>query len=265
MRRNRKRMQNNNTNDSWLLPYADMLTLLLALFIVLYASSEIDEQKFFDLRNVFHEHLASGGSTGIIADEGQGMNQSPDEGDSVGHGEEHIDENDSNEEEAAEHFSEIQRREFLQMQKQINAYISAHELEEQLSIQLTDEGLLLTIVNDVLFDSGSAEVKEDSYDTAQELARLLYTDPPHQIVISGHTDNVPIKNSAYESNWELSVERALNFMNLVLENNDLDPSLFSVKGFGETKPLYPNDTPENRAKNRRVEVLILPNIELNES
>lgn len=83
-------------------------------------------------------------------------------------------------------------------------------------------------------------------------------DPPRSIIISGHTDNVPIRNAGFQSNWELSVMRAINFMKVILENNRLNPSMFSAKGFGEFKPVASNDTEEGKKKNRRVEILITP-------
>ena len=100
---------------------------------------------------------------------------------------------------------------------------------------------------------------------AKEVAKLLYTDPPHQVVVAGHADDRPISSAEYASNWELSVARAVNFMKILLENEDLDPTLFSAKGYGEYKPIVPNTSEENRAKNRRVEVLITPNYEINVS
>jgi chemotaxis protein MotB len=93
---------------------------------------------------------------------------------------------------------------------------------------------------------------------ASEIAELLIMDPPRNIIISGHTDNVPIRNSNFESNWELSVMRAVNFMKIILKNDQLDPKWFSAKGFGEFQPVAGNNTKEGRAKNRRVEILILP-------
>src|SRR5699024_12153933 len=84
----------------------------------------------------------------------------------------------------------------------------------------------------------------------------------HQVVVSGHADDRPIHNVEIASNWELSVIRAVNFMGLLLENDNLDPERFSAKGFGEHQPLLPNTSEENRAKNRRVEDLILPNYDL---
>lgn len=93
---------------------------------------------------------------------------------------------------------------------------------------------------------------------AKEISDLLVIDPPRNIIISGHTDNVPIHTAKFESNWELSVMRAVNFMKIILENDKLDPRWFSAKGYGEYKPVASNATKEGRAKNRRVEILILP-------
>src|SRR5690606_35132354 len=102
---------------------------------------------------------------------------------------------------------------------------------------------------------------ENDKKTARELATLLEMDPPRNIIITGHTDNVPIKNSEFQSNWELSVTRAVNFMKVLLEEGKLDPRWFSDKGFGEYQPIGDNKKAEGREKNRRVEVLILPNLE----
>ncbi len=110
----------------------------------------------------------------------------------------------------------------------------------------------------ILFDSGQAVVRKESEKVSLEVASLLVMNPPRNIIISGHTDNIPIRNKQFESNWELSVFRAVNFMKLLLENTALNPADFSAKGFGEFKPVESNKTSEGRAKNRRVEVLILP-------
>ena len=93
---------------------------------------------------------------------------------------------------------------------------------------------------------------------ANEIADLLIMEPPRNIIISGHTDNVPIKNARYESNWELSVMRAVEFMKIILKNEKLDPRWFSAKGFGEFQPVATNETAEGKTRNRRVEILILP-------
>lgn len=241
MSRRRKNGQNEASkeeeiNESWLLPYADLLTLLLALFIVLFAMSSVDAEKFQSLSDVFSEIFTGG--TGFI-DENVVREEGPYE---------------------MPFIPSIEQQDNLrEIQEKINQYITDKGLTDQLNTSLTSEGLLVTINDNVLFDSGSAEVREKDIDIAREISELLVIDPPSNIIISGHTDNVPIHNSEFSSNWELSAMRAVNFMKIILENPNLNPSMFSAKGHGEYSPIASNDTEEGKAKNRRVEVLISPN------
>ncbi|GAB2551350.1 flagellar motor protein MotB [Gracilibacillus alcaliphilus] len=257
----RKKKKHSHVDESWLLPYSDLLTLLVALFIVLFASSEIDVQKYTQMANVFRSEF-SGVGEGILDNQTEAIPPSVEEGRDDG---EHREEEEQEpvEEEDDETQGERELEELREIQEEINAYIEAEGLINEFGTELTGEGLLITMRNDILFDSGSAEVRSDGRAVAADVANLLYTEPPHQIVISGHADDVPIVNASYSSNWELSVARAVNFMTILLENQDLDPTLFSAKGHGEFDPIVPNDTAEHRAQNRRVEVLVLPNYEIN--
>lgn len=250
MRRKRKK-QEHKMDDSWLLPYADLLTLLLALFIVLFSMSEMDAQKYDELSRIFKSEFSHGKS---ILEEGIDPEELP-----VG------EKQDDEVEEEVQEIETDQMRELKQLQElqdDMNHYISESNLSNTLETFLTDEGLLLTILNDVSFDPGKATVKEDGQEIAEEVSEFLITDPPHQVVVSGHADDRPMHNDEFASNWELSVTRAINFMALLLKNKNLDPTRFSAKGFGEHQPIVPNTSEENRAKNRRVEVLILPNYEI---
>lgn len=248
-KRKRKKHHEEHVGEDWLLPYADILTLLLALFIVLFSMSSIDAQKFQAMSQAFNEAFSSG--TGIFEypspmpeDEAQAIDD--DEGAT------------ESDEEKAEKAEKIEKLELENIQNKVNAYIEEKNLTDKLDTSLTDEGLLLTIRDNVLFPSGSAEVRPEDLHTANEISELLVMNPPRNIIISGHTDDIPISNPQFESNWELSVMRAINFMKIVLKNEQLDPARFSAKGFGEFSPIGSNDTNEGRAKNRRVEILILP-------
>lgn len=254
--RKRRRNKENGINESWLLPYSDLLTLLVALFIVLFAMSDVDAQKYKELAQVFNQEFSAGGE-GIL--DNNNNNNAPVEIPKVSNEEDEKPESDEslNESENTRELAHLQT-----LQQLINDYISGNELAEVLGTQLTDEGLLITLLNDVSFDSGSAVVKGKGIKIAKEVSQFLYTDPPHQIVVSGHADDQPMHNAEFASNWELSVSRALNFMVIILENKKLDPTRFSAKGFGEYKPIVPNINEKNRAKNRRVEVLILPNFKI---
>lgn len=235
--------------ESWLLPYSDILTLLLALFIVLFASSSVDAQKFQSLSQAFNQALSGG--TGIF-DYPSPMQE--DDAQAIDDIEGAKEDKKKSEQIAAQ----VEQLELENIQKKVNTYIQKENLTDKLETSLTDEGLLVRIRDNVLFDSGSADVRTKDLQTAREIADLLVMNPPRNIIISGHTDNVPINNSKFESNWELSVMRAISFMKIVLENDKLDPSWFSTKGFGEFQPIASNDTAEGRSTNRRVEILIEP-------
>ncbi|MHA6252481.1 flagellar motor protein MotB [Oceanobacillus sp. CAU 1775] len=253
-RKKRKARSEETPDESWLLPYSDMLTLLVALFIVLFSMSQIDVQKYDALASVFKSEF-SGGST-ILEQPLDGQDEIeiiPDE--DREEDEKEIDEEASN--------SRLELMSLREIQEDINQYIEDNNLTDSLETVLTNEGLFIQILSDISFDPGSADVKPEGMDIAEEVSVFLNTSPPHQIMISGHADDVPMNNEEFGSNWELSVMRAISFMREVLQNDELDPTMFSARGYGEYRPRVPNTSAENRAKNRRVEVLILPNYEIN--
>lgn len=242
-KRKRPKKHEEHVDESWLVPYADILTLLLALFIVLFASSSVDEKKLQQMSAIFNSVFSSG--TGIM--ENPAVIQTPNG-------------SESDLQTGASKYMEDQRR-LLESQHRVDEFIAINELENQFETKMTDEGLLITIRDSVLFDMGRAELKAEYAAIADDLAQLLMFDPPRNIVITGHTDNVPISTAEFSSNWDLSVMRAVNFMKEIAgSNSDLDAKYFSVKGYGEFHPIASNDTEEGRAKNRRVEVLVQPRV-----
>lgn len=243
MSRKRKKKHDDagHVNESWLLPYADLLTLLLALFIVLFASSSVDEAKFSQISSVFNQIFDGG--TGVM--DSSSPTAVPVPKDSAG--------------EENENSSYLEDQQSLEgIQQKLDDYIAVHELENQFQTKLTEEGLLITIRDNILFETGKATIKAEYTNLAEDISQLLVFEKPRQIVVTGHTDNVPINSSEFPSNWELSMMRAINFLKTIVSTNELDPQLFSVKGYGENKPVASNDTAEGRSKNRRVEVLIQP-------
>ncbi|WEZ07431.1 flagellar motor protein MotB [Priestia flexa] len=266
-KRSKKQKEDAHVDESWLLPYADLLTLLLALFIVLFAISSVDAQKFQALSKAFNATFEGG--TGVLefqtpptpkeenlpAEDPTEKNVARDSGmdPSEKEGEKPL-----TEEQKQKIAHDADQQELLTVQQKVNAYMEENGIEDKLQTSLTDEGLLISIRDNVFFASGRADVRPEDIRLAKEISNLLVMDPPRNIIISGHTDNVPIRNAGFQSNWELSVMRAINFMKVILENNRLNPSMFSAKGFGEFKPVASNDTEEGKKKNRRVEILITP-------
>ena len=251
-RRKKRKQEDSHIDESWLIPYADLLTLVLALFIVLFAASSVNAQKFQMLSRVFNDIFIGGEG---VMDYPQ---PSPQDDSASSYGLKKEDNPEESELDKQKQLQKLDQEELKQIQVKINQYISDKNLQEKFDTSLTDEGLLLTIRDNVLFNSGRAEIRNSDMNVANEVSQLLVMDPPRNVIISGHTDNVPIHNSKFESNWELSVMRAVNFMKIMLDNKKLDPRWFSAKGFGEFQPITSNATSEGRAKNRRVEVLILP-------
>ncbi|WP_098445482.1 flagellar motor protein MotB [Bacillus sp. es.036] len=253
MRKKRHEEHEDHVDESWLIPYADMLTLLLALFIVLFAASTVDVKKYEAITQSFQEVLSGG--TGIL--EGEPAMLDPEDGSFVGMTDE-SEKEEEQEDDPEEKALEQDQNKLQKLQGRIDEYIADQDLDSYLKTKLTEEGLLITIKEAALFQSGKAVLTGDAKPLAKQISDLLVTDPPRRITVTGHTDDRPIKTSQYPSNWHLSSERALNFMTELLNNKKLDPKLFSFTGYGEYRPIDSNKTEEGRAKNRRVEVLILP-------
>ncbi|WP_341202106.1 flagellar motor protein MotB [Planomicrobium okeanokoites] len=265
----RKKKHEDHVDESWLIPYADVLTLLLALFIVLFAASEVNSQKFQEISDSFNRELQGG--TGILDQQSavetfeetsklaEPNDVDPTEGEATTPPEVE-EEIDNKIEMTAEEIEQLalaeDYKELAAIQDKVKAYIAERNMEDKLEAELTSKGLVLKIKDGVLYRSGSADISESSRTVAEEIGKLLVTDPPRSIFIEGHTDNIPSTSDKFPSNWELSSARAINFMKILLENNELDPTKFSATGFAEHQPIASNETAEGRAENRRVEVLI---------
>ena len=245
----RKKKHEEHVDEAWLLPYADILTLLLALFIVLFAASEVDSKKFQAISSSFNSELQGG--TGILDQEAPVESLDPSTTAKLS---EDLPTGESDEEILAAK----DQQELEDFQTKIEAYIDEKGLSPRLQTEMTVKGLMITIREGVLFESGSADIIGGSETIADEISNLLVSDPPRMIFIEGHTDNIPAGTKEFPTNWELSSARAINFMKILLENDNLDPEKFSATGYSEYHPIAANDTPEGRTENRRVEVLISP-------
>ena len=240
-KKTRHKKHEEHIDESWLIPYADILTLLLAVFVILFASSTVDQEKLNKMSQVFSAIFESGSGVMDYA--------AP------------VESSDAQSDDLKKSSYEIDQEQLAEAQGRVEELIAVNELENQLETQMTSEGLLITIRDSVLFASGSANINAEYAGVARELSEILAFNPARNVVITGHTDNVPMNTAEFESNWELSVLRAVNFLKIIVDSNSsLDSKYFSVKGFGEFSPIASNDTAEGRAKNRRVEVLVQPRI-----
>ncbi|MCK9582294.1 MAG: flagellar motor protein MotB [Endomicrobiales bacterium] len=137
------------------------------------------------------------------------------------------------------------------------------QLEERIrqefkNVVITPGKIQIILPSPVLFDSGSAVLKDSTKAPLHQIAEIIRS-IPSSVIVEGHTDNVPIKSAEYDSNWELSSARSFSIIRYLSDEEHLDPALLSALGYGEFRPVAPNDTNENRAKNRRIEINILKN------
>ncbi|MBD3425687.1 MAG: OmpA family protein [Candidatus Omnitrophica bacterium] len=160
---------------------------------------------------------------------------------------------------------EQERREFAETKRLLERKLSSQIKDEQVSLKMDDRGLVIILSDDILFDSGKAEIKSDAKPMLDKVAKIIRQKVPEKnIGVTGHTDNVPITHSKWESNWELSTARATNVLHYLVKEG-VSPGRLSATGYGEHKPIATNATAEGRAKNRRVEIVILPEfVEKNE-
>lgn len=235
----KKKKHDEHMDESWLIPYADILTLLLALFIVLFASSSIDEGKFTELKESFNSVL--NGSSGLIEELNSGRAEREFR--------EPVSESEIKNMEAIQEQNDLRK-----VKEIIDQMITDKGLVDSVRTELNADALKIVLTNEILFESGEASLRESSLTILRVIANVL-ENVPNSVQVSGHTDDVPIQTAQFPSNWELSTARSISVLKYIIETNgDLDASRFSSAGYGEYKPLVPNDSFVNKAKNRRVEL-----------
>ncbi|WP_315436296.1 flagellar motor protein MotB [uncultured Selenomonas sp.] len=226
--------------EAWLLPYSDLMTLLLALFIALFAMSQTDSSKMQALAQAFTAAFNMGGPS-FFSGMGPSMSMpsTPSSG-AESSNSAYMEENEN----------------LREAQEKLEQYIKENNLQDQVSTELTEDGLMIRLKEKALFASGSASLQGQAEQIVPVIAALL-SSLPERVTISGHTDNVPISTAQFPSNWELSSSRAVNLMRgLMGAQPSLNPARFSALGYSEYRPIASNDTEEGRAQNRRVEVFI---------
>ena len=245
--RRRDHQEEHENEERWLLTYADMITLLMVLFIVLFSIGQVDLKKFEELKQGLTTSFGGRGETVIEGGVGilEGAPAALDEETAI----EILEAQD-----AAKAAGEQQLRETAQ---EVQTALAGKGLGDTVTYRLEDRGLVLQIVTDqVLFDLGKAELRPEGKAVLDGLADAL-RGVPNRLAVEGHTDNRPISGFPFGSNWELSSFRATTVLRYLVEQKGLDRKRISAGGYGEERPLFPNDTLAHQSKNRRVEIVVL--------
>ena len=213
--------------DRWLLTYADLITLLLAFFIVLYSMSQMDAKKFGKVQQALHGILKGGPS--ILRGQEDSLTE--------GHG-------------------LLKTGSLRMLQTRISDQAQLLQDKDEITTDLSERGLTIHIMESALFDEGKADLKS----RAREVLTLVAADVaqmPNHVRIEGHTDDRPINNERFPSNWELSTARATEVVRYFINEHQYPPKRISALGYASFRPYVPNNSIENRAKNRRVDIVVL--------
>lgn len=242
----RKKKPEEHADEGWLLPYSDMMTLLLALFIVMFAMASANEGKIDELSNEFNVILSGqsgGGNGGILpAHPKQSVRHSKSKKDKE---DEKEDENLSNDEQKIKAAGDSIKDELTK---------AGHS--EDIDVDLEQDGLRIAIKSGLLFSPGSSDIPSSVEEIVKKIADSL-KDLDNDLIIAGYTDNIPNQTAQYDSNWELSAARAISVMEFLVKHHGISENRVSIQAYGEFKPKVPNNNDENRAKNRRVEIFII--------
>ena len=246
MKRTKKVKHEEHIDEAWLLPYADMLTLLLALFIVMFAMAKVDDQKFSALSKQFNIIMSShptSGAGGILPAHPKYNS---------------VDGEQSTATTSSDHkFQGISEEEkIVSAGETIEKQLADAGHASDIDVDLEQDGLRIAIKSGLLFPSGSASLSTESQQLINNIGKTLNT-LGNDLIIAGYTDNVPNKTEAYASNWELSAARAISVMEELVKTDGISQDKVSIQAYGEYKPKVPNNNSDNRAKNRRVEIFII--------
>ena len=260
----KKEPEKHANHERWLVSYADFITLLFAVFVTMYAMGQTDKKKAEEVAASLRESFgysaqASAGQRGVLPAQDikpipaikpemaiiPMTQKMPPAGPRQG-----------GLEKGRGGKGKAEEREFKEIMSSIEAYLVKHGAQNKVALSISRRGLVVSLKEAGFFDSGSAAIKPSGYQLLNTIIESLaqYSNP---LRIEGHTDNRPISTAQFPSNWELSMARASSVLRYMLKTYELDPGTLSAAGYGEFRPAADNTTDEGRAKNRRVDIVLL--------
>lgn len=222
-------------HERWMVSYADFVTLLFALFVLLFSMSSLDAKKYDILVKSLQQAFGvMPGSVSVLPNPVPGDPENP---------------------------SVIppiipMPQQFGQLKNKIESRLEKDGLKNAVNVNFEDRGMVISLKDTAFFDSGSDQLKKEAYPALVAIAQELET-MPNRLRVEGHTDNIPINTARFPSNWELSAARASSMLRFLLIHTKIPAARFSIGGYGQYYPIASNATAEGRAKNRRVDIVIL--------
>lgn len=225
-----------HADERWVISYADLVTLLFGFFIILYATSNADAEKYklfaYGLGDAFNVDVRTGHDGGsAVLDGGRGLLPGP-----VNTGT--ID------------------RDLERVKQTVEERAAGAGVAGQVIVTRQGDTIVIRLPNQLLFASASADVRPEAVSVLQ-VAGSVIAELPHQVRVEGHSDNVPVGTERYPTNWELSAARATAVLRYLIEKGGMNPSRATAAGYAEFRPVASNDTPEGRAANRRADIVLI--------
>jgi chemotaxis protein MotB len=222
----------------WMCTFADMVTLLMCFFVLLFAMSSTQQESFKELIKSLKSALGVQQVPEAGTREGLIMHKVP---------------NEEIKKEAIDELGGMVQKEIDNITSEVRELIMFNQLAGQVKVTGDELGATITISDVLLFPAGGAAMTREGIDMIRKIVNILSQFSYH-VKIAGHTDNIPIKTTQYASNWELSANRACEVVRILVEQG-LDPTLLSAEGYAEYRPIATNDTAAGRGQNRRVEII----------
>jgi chemotaxis protein MotB len=221
--------EKHENQERWLLTYADLITLLMIFFVVLYALSKVDADKFKALSQTL-AMVFGGGRRLTGGDEGGGKPTA---------------------------IPQPATTDLQGLLVEANAFLQQQQMTGSSDVAQREGNVVISLSDLTLFEPGRAELRPDAMEKLKDIADVL-TSGPYRIRVEGHTDNQPIRNGQYSSNWQLSAMRAANIVEELVREGKVPENRISAVGMGPSKPVSDNATAQGRARNRRVSIVIEP-------
>ncbi len=245
----RRKPQDHANHERWLVSYADFITLLFAFFVVMFASAQADHGKAARVSESVRKALEEGQVRAVVSAILGGTKGDKGKGNAMMMG-------PGGAERAAVEASPAKPAELGASMQALQAALHGEIEKGQLQVALQPRGLVISLREATFFGSGGDTVAPETYPSIEKIARALRV-LPNLVRLEGHTDSVPIHNSRFRSNWDLSAARSIAMLELLVSRFDVPPGRLAVAGYADTAPLESNDSEQGRAHNRRVDVVIL--------
>jgi len=242
----RKEEHEEHHDERWLVSYADFITLLMVLFVVLYSMGQVNVEKYKQLATSMRMAFTLGGPSQVVDSAINQAGGTSEDGTSKPIVVPGIPEGPTQSEEVA---------------GQLTALLSSQNLGNQVSVQTNIEGVLISLSERLIFQDGQSELPAESLQVLDTIVEML-SPIENKIRLVGHTNNNPSSNPTYPTNWELSLARAGSVARYLM-NSGIAPERLVISGQGEYAPVFPNDTEEHKGLNARVEIVIIYKVDDN--